>query len=163
MKFSVMSRQNARKFSFGNIPEKTIIVSITDVQSDFNHFKRQANLIGVCDVKFDDVERGEENCITKQDAQKILAFVNRYKDVVEHIIVHCEAGVSRSAGVCAALMHILTGNDMAIFDNPRFTPNMTCYRMVMNEYYEKLNEEEIAEKEAHNLDVWKKENDVEER
>ena len=39
MKFSVMSRENAKKFSFGKIDKKTVIISITDVDSEYNKFK----------------------------------------------------------------------------------------------------------------------------
>ena len=75
-KFTVMSRSAAKKFSYGNIPEKTVIISITDVGSEDNRFNRQSNLVDVCRVKFDDVEKGEPNCITKSDAQKIMNFMN---------------------------------------------------------------------------------------
>ena len=165
MKFTVLSRTKAKKFSFSDIKEKTIIISITDMGSNDNIFNRQQNLLDVCRVKFDDVEKGEENCITENDARKILNFVERYKNKVSHIVVHCEAGVSRSAGVCAALMYILNGSDMEIFDNPKFCPNMTCYRTVLNEYFKEIDEKEIKGKEEHNIEVWKKENglDDEER
>lgn len=166
-KFTVMSRAEARKTSFKQMKEKTIIVSITDVVSEKNRFNRQSNLIGVCDVKFDDVEKGGENCITKNDAMKIIDFIDRFYSEADHIIVHCEAGVSRSAGACAAIMLMYDGNDMPIFENPKFCPNMTVYRTIIEAFQEKRGipmrsafEEEIIEKEKINIEVWKKENDI---
>ena len=52
--------------------------------------------------------------MTIQDAEKILNFVKGYPGP-EDILVHCGAGVSRSAGVAAALSLILNGSDWEIF------------------------------------------------
>lgn len=163
-KFTVMSRSAARKFSFGDIPEKTIIISITDVNSEYNRFNHQSNLVDVCHVKFDDVEKGEENCITKSDAQKIVDFMKKYDDI-QNVIVHCEAGVSRSAGCCAALMLAYNGSDMEIFSNAKYCPNMTVYRLVLNTFMGVddtwvFPEEETTEKEGMNLALWREANDI---
>ena len=69
-----------------------------------------------------------------EDAKKICEAVNEMKDFVTQIIVHCEAGVSRSAGVAAAIGKYLNGDDMFIFGAPRFSPNITCYRKVLNTF-----------------------------
>lgn len=164
-KFTVMSRNAARRFSFGNIEEKTIIISITDVCSENNRFHPNPNIVGICEVKFDDVEKGEQFCITKKDAEKIVNFVRKNEDV-DNIIVHCEAGVSRSAGCCAAIMLVYNGSDMEIFSNPRFCPNMTVYRTVLNAFMGEDNgwifpEEEATEKEKISIENWKKANDIE--
>ena len=66
----------------------------------------------------------------KEDAEKIKQFVEAHKE--DSIIVHCDAGVSRSAGIAAALMKFYNGDDTPIFDNPRYCPNMLCYRTMLN-------------------------------
>ena len=88
-----------------------------------------------CKVKFDDVERGAANCITEADALKIVSFVAEEEKCIDKLIVHCEAGVSRSAGVAAAIMKALYDDDRPVFNNPRYVPNMTCYRTVLNVFY----------------------------
>lgn len=164
-RFTVMSRKDASKYSFGAINEKTIIVSITDVGSRDNTFGKNSNIVGICRVKFDDVEKGEKNCITSADAKKILTFMERHKDI-NNVIVHCEAGISRSAGACAALMLIYTGSDMDIFMTARFTPNMTVYRTILNEYHGISDtwtfpeEGEITKREEINLALWKQLNEI---
>ena len=162
-KFTVMSRKDASKYSFGSVDEKTIIVSITDVNSRDNTFGKNPNIVGICRVKFDDVEIGEQNCIQQSDARKIIDFMERHKDI-NNVIVHCEAGISRSAGACAALMLIYTGSDMDIFTTARFSPNMTVYRTILNEYHG-INagwsfptDGEITKREELNLHLWKIEN-----
>lgn len=162
MKFEVLSREKARKMSFKQDIEDCIIVSITDVDSQFNRFNDNPHIKGICHIKFDDVDFGEENCISNEDGQSIIAFVNKYINSVDKIIVHCEAGVSRSAGVCAALMQIINGSDMEIFDNPKFCPNMSCYRTIMETYYGSYDKEAADEKIRHNIHIWRIANDLEE-
>ena len=160
MIFKVMSRRNASKYTFS--PEcifDCIIVSITDVGSSPNNFNEENKYVkAILPLQFDDVDYGQKNCITSEDARMIIDFVSKWINKVNLVIVHCEAGISRSAGVCAALMKIFNGNDFEIFDNLRYAPNMTCYREVLNEYFGKFNENEAKEKYQHNINIWKKAN-----
>lgn len=135
MVFKVLSRSGAIAYSFKKEIPKTAIISISDSYDSWPHFNKNQNILRVLYLKFDDVEKGEPNCITSEDAKKIAKFVNSLNKNTEQIIVHCGAGVSRSAGVCAAIMKYLTGDDSEIFDNPKYCPNMTCYRTVLNEFY----------------------------
>ena len=155
MEFEVMSREKARKMSFNpNIPD-CIIISITDTHSDRNHFAQNPHIRAVLNLKFDDVDFGENDCICSNDGIKIIDFVNKHLNHVDKIVVHCEAGVSRSAGVCAALMLIVNGDDSPIFDSARFCPNMSCYRTVLETYYGSYNKEAADEKIARNIKIWR--------
>lgn len=154
-----MSRKEASDFSFTNFQERTIIISINSCDELFNAFNmNNPNLTDILFLRFDDVEAGEINQMTKSDAEKIISFVNKYVDKVDQIIVHCGAGVSRSAGIAAALMLIINNNDSPIFDNPKFCPNRHCYRTLLNTFFGSFNEEEIEEKFRHNIEVWRREN-----
>ena len=155
MKMMVMSRSDARRYSFKDIP-KTIIISIASIDENRNKFADNDNIVDILYLFFDDVEKNEPNHITVDDANKIIAFINKYKDSDVELIVHCGAGVSRSAGVCAAIMKIVNDNDFPIFDNPRFCPNMTCYRTILETYFGAYDEEAAAANEQHNIDIWTK-------
>lgn len=154
MNISVMSRNAAKKVSYKGFDKKTIIISITDVGSKLNTFKKQNLLLDVLHVQFDDVESGEKNCISSSDAEKIIGFVNRYLNDAEECIVHCEAGISRSAGIAAALLYILTGTDSQIFDNNKYCPNRTCYSSILNKYYGSYSEAEIDLKFKAHFEKW---------
>ena len=66
----------------------------------------------------------------KELAKQILDFVHHYALEVNLIVVHCEAGISRSAGVASALSLIYNGEDQYYFDN--YLPNMLVYRKIIN-------------------------------
>ena len=63
-------------------------------------------------------------------ADKILEFVSTYALDIDLIVVHCEAGISRSAGCAAALSLIYNKEDQYYFDN--YLPNMLVYRKIIN-------------------------------
>ena len=135
VKFTVMSREQAKDYTYSQQEKQSyIIISINDVQSLPNMFKADSMLKGACFVYFNDVDHGS-TAMKKQDAKKILKFVDEHIFDISEIIVHCGAGISRSAGVCAALMKILTLCDSQIFDSPKYKPNMHCYSEVLNAYF----------------------------
>ena len=165
----ILNRKEAKKFSYESHDFKTAIISITDTdKADVIFDKNETNGIrAVLRLKFDDVERDykNEHCITKEDAENIVKFVNKNKNKVDEFIVHCEAGVSRSAGVGAAIMKALNGDDWDVFKNPLKCPNMKCYRTVLNAfidagYFDEDPMEEIKFKEETNIAKWKEFNEI---
>ena len=165
----ILNRKEAKKFSYESHDFKTAIISITDTdKADVVFEKNEVNGIrAILRLKFDDVERDykNEHCITKEDAENIVKFVNKNKNKVDKFIVHCEAGVSRSAGVGAAIMKALNGDDWDVFKNPLKCPNMKCYRTVLNAfadagYFDEDPMEEIKFKEETNIAKWKEFNEI---
>lgn len=155
----VMSRQQAREFSSTDFQEKTIIISINEVFGPLAAFDRHnPNLVDVLSLRFSDVESDEPDHMAEEDAKQVIQFINKYINSVDQIVVHCGAGISRSAGVAAALMLIINGDDSLIFDNPKFCPNRCCYRTVLNTFFGSYSEEAIEEKFRHNIEIWRKEN-----
>ena len=156
MDIVIMNRTNARKESFKRNRPDTAIISITDHILPFNTFANARWIKSVLKLKFDDVTEGSSFgfCITDEDAAAILAFVLNVKDTVQRLIVHCEAGVSRSAGVAAAIMKVLYGDDMPIFNNTQYCPNMTCYKKVLLAFTGAVDEEDLRNKERLNRKLW---------
>ena len=160
MKFQVMSRANARKHSFDPAIDKCVIISINDTFIEANKFNNNPKIKSVCSLFFNDVEGRETGHMVREDADKIIEFVNNNLNDVDEIIVHCGAGVSRSAGVCAALMLILTGDDSAIFNDNRYRPNMHCYRLVLESYFGHYNKKAIDESLRRKIIEWRKLNEL---
>lgn len=69
----------------------------------------------------------------KKHAKKVISIYERNKDKADIVAIHCDAGMSRSPGIAAALQKIHTGNDFLWFNTK--TPNMLVYRTIMEEYY----------------------------
>lgn len=65
-----------------------------------------------------------------QDAERILAFADQHRHAVSCIVVHCEAGASRSPGVGAALCTLLGGDDAHFFAN--YAPNRYVRRELLD-------------------------------
>lgn len=99
----------------------------------------------VIHLVFDDVETDcmpENPPINEGQARAIVKFcMKNIDDDVDQIIVHCDAGVSRSAGVAAAITKWYYNEDEQFFNNSQYVPNMRCYRYVLNAFVETLPEE----------------------
>jgi protein-tyrosine phosphatase len=137
----VMSRNKATEFSFEAHNKRIAVISISDTDKESPEFSDDSKngIFQRLRLHFDDVEIDDENCITDEQASEISDFVFKVRDEADKIVVHCEAGISRSAGVAAAIMKYLNGDDWGVFDNPRYCPNNTCYRKVLNALYENEN------------------------
>jgi len=130
-----------------DLPEH-IIISITDPDSDPATIPWNAACLGILRLAFWDIvdidrlmadkepdaEYFKKNLMTKEIAQQIHAFVHatlKNHPDLPMIICHCEAGISRSAGVAAALSKLLTGDDEFYFK--RYRPNSVVYKHVLKE------------------------------
>lgn len=167
MQFKVMSYKDCVNYSEYQHDESSIVISIRDsCEIKRPYFIKRGNGIkGQLSLFFDDIQpykgmqywKKDEGLIienytnsdgfayesrifqlmTKEDAKKIIQFVERWYNDVDLIIVHCNAGISRSSGVCAGIMKCFTGDDSQIYDNPYYHPNTLCYNLILEEYYKK--------------------------
>ena len=109
-----------------------VIISIRSIGDDYLQFNPDNHSIKeVLTVEFNDVEEGKY-AISQFTAELIADFTKKYWDNIDQIVVHCDGGVSRSAGCAAAILKYFTGDDSEIFDDKNFYPNMLVYRRVFN-------------------------------
>lgn len=66
-------------------------------------------------------------------ASAILDFVAAHRSRCQVVICQCEGGLSRSAGVAAALAHVL-GEDEGRFWRGRYRPNSLVYDTILAEH-----------------------------
>jgi predicted protein tyrosine phosphatase len=110
-----------------HLKEPHIIISIFSDSEEYRaKFKENKNRLGLLFLEFYDIARkvihlklGELNPISDKQAKEIVDFVHKFKEV-ERILVNCEAGVSRSAGVVLALEQILNNRDL------RYSSDFNC-------------------------------------
>lgn len=124
----IMSRNEAKQYSaHKNIPD-SVIISIYSTGDIPCRFFANEHIKAVGKWCFDDL--ANEQGISIEQAKQIADFVKRHKDI-HTMVVHCDAGISRSAGIAAAIAAWAFGNDSQIFDDPQYIPNMRCYRFMV--------------------------------
>ena len=108
------------------------VISITPKNCSDADLKKSKNKTSVLRLKFDDVESGK-NALTDDQALEIKNFVlENLQKGIHSCIIHCTMGMSRSAGIGAALSKVINGDDSLFFKY--YMPNMRCYRKVFNAF-----------------------------
>ena len=151
----VMSRALAMQASY-DIDDRTVIVSISDMGQDWPEFADNPYIEDILFLNFDDVENEETGGMSQDDAIEILDFISQYAEQPLDIIVHCGAGKSRSAGTAAAIMLLLYGDDSDIFGSARYTPNMHCYRTVLDAAGFGYSDDDVYDKEETQRELWER-------
>ena len=157
MNIIVLNRETAIK-EVRNLTAPAAVISISTVGDTAPMFNEHPGVM-VFYTFFDDVDEGDKfyHPITDRQANDIADFARGLTDI-DTLVVHCDAGVSRSAAVAAAIGKYFTGDDMFIFGRPRFTPNRTVYRKVLTALFEReLSDDEkfdLKRKEYWNQKVW---------
>lgn len=122
MYFNVINRSLASKPETYNVIEVPyLVISISSHEEPTIAIPSNDNCVDKLFLKFDDKSYATQETLAHyvgtaypmktEDAKKILEFVLKYKDDVNDIIVHCEAGISRSPAVAIALSEILNGKE----------------------------------------------------
>lgn len=138
MKVEVMNRSTAEARSEIERHEDKIVISIytpTDTPAAID--RNNPTIIDVLQLAFVDSDDTDKDrfdwtwIFSYQQAYKIFKFIEKWKDKVDRIWIHCDGGVSRSAGVGAAILKAYTNDDSQIFGNPNYYPNMLVYRRTL--------------------------------
>ena len=139
MNIKVMPRGDCVRCCHKPHNEKSIIVSINTPWACYETaplVNKENNVLSILRLWFDDVDEKSTNSMNADHARAIADFVDRFSDIDDlTVIVHCDAGVSRSAGVAAALSEYYNGDDSYFFDSGIYRPNMLCYRTMMDELH----------------------------
>ena len=141
-KIFIKNRCQAHRESYGQIGT-TAIISINTPGDSANTFCKTNSIRKVLTLFFSDIGvRDTEGVpMSKEDALKIAEFVKWLKTTdTKELWVHCDAGVSRSAAVGAAILKYLTGDDSAIYNNPNYYPNPDVYSLTLKALYGDLEE-----------------------
>lgn len=132
-KFINLGRSQAENFTY---QENWACISIISPEGEDTNFVCP-NLFAVIRLKFHDIDYIDNgidglNMITDEQALDIVKFVDLYYNKVPLIVVHCEAGISRSAAVAAALTNLYQESDSHFFRF--FFPNMAVYSAIRKAY-----------------------------
>ena len=142
MEITAMSRAAAMRYCGQKHSVSAAIISISDpnmVYTTSPYCTPENRVTDILPLSFCDADRpgkdvyGNEtdgsDLMSDEDARIVALFVQRHLD--DRIIVHCDAGISRSAGVAAAISKHFTGDDSEFFCSGQYRPNMWCYRKTL--------------------------------
>lgn len=146
MLVKVMSRAQAERFATQRHGKTSAIVSIRstwDRELPRLPINDKNKIRAVCPIAADDTDAfvnarygiAVDNGLMSASAARAIAnFCEKWHDQVDMLIVHCDGGVSRSAGVAAAILRWFTGDDSDIFRSRSKYPNMWCYTRVLDAF-----------------------------
>ena len=95
------------------------------------------NRIATLSLEFHDLDKPYKDykLFSEEDAYSIFEFLKQNKEIRD-VVIHCDAGISRSPAIAAALTKIFNGDDSKYFKE--YLPNMLAYK-IMIDVWGKLN------------------------
>lgn len=152
MKIMVMDRKDVQVVDMFS-PHIFISIQDPNNRKTFPGVGRNSSTLDVLEVNVHDTTRAdniprilmgipedqEVIVFGQQEAIDVLNFVAKYADQAEYLIVHCDAGFSRSPAVAAAISKIYNGEDHEYFK--RYSPNQKVYSEILRAFYLGLDED----------------------
>lgn len=156
MIIKIFSRHQAVKQSYTDFDGSKIIISISNPFEEKAKFNRNnISIKSVLYLSFYDIDEktkrifGGYESMSPIDAVLIRDFVLKWENFVDEIWVQCEMGISRSAGISAAISEHFELDSNDILNNSNYYPNMLCYNLTKETFSKK--EVAIWETQKKNL------------
>ena len=134
--------------------EKTAAILCSSYEIDIKKLEKFPNKLV---LYFDDVCEVRGNAFNKELATKIKLFVSNLSSEITDMYICCDSGESRSSAICAALMKLQKQDEMEIWKNPYFHPNVFVYRLLCNELAIKASRLGLVYREYVNKNALRKE------
>lgn len=135
----VRSRKWAKEF----VSDKPwAAISISTEKGDFPELKTE-NRVGLLRLSFWDIsnpsfmqiETFDNKLFSKKQAKYILDFVAEVWPIADTLLVHCEAGLSRSPAIAAAISNIYLGDGTENDYFSRYMPNNFVFKTLIEVHY----------------------------
>lgn len=138
-KIIVLSRQWAKKYK---CDKPWAAISVSTASGDFPELSSD-NRLGLLRLQFWDISNPSQRQLEAEDpklfsrdqAKQVIDFVNQHWDSIDTLLVHCEAGLSRSPAIAAAIISIKYGEGADEEWFYKFNPNYHVYQSIINEHY----------------------------
>ena len=106
-------------------------ISIANTADEFAAIS-EANRVTLLQLAFRDIARPHPDHIAFSDdhAHEILDLVSHFWDDIETLMIHCDAGISRSSATAAAIARLKFGDGSEFFEPP-YEPNPRVYQVLL--------------------------------
>lgn len=113
------------------LPIPYIVISMSDPGQPDVEFAADPFRKDVLRLSFYDLVSPKEGfaSYTIEEATRVWEFVDKWIADIDAIVCQCEAGISRSAGLAAAISRVFNDEDSYYFKT--FLPNMLLYRTTL--------------------------------
>ncbi len=98
-------------------------------------------------LAFDDVGEGGNNAFNADLANEVRIFLDSLPDNTDTLFVCCDYGESRSAAMAAAIMRYKGADEMKVWRNPKYHPNVLVYGTLCEALGVPISHKEISERE----------------
>ena len=116
--------------------------AVLSSSSDINDAKLQG--ISYVFRQYEDLDyESPGRSFSREDAVAFADFLAAQETPIDTLYCCCDAGESRSPAVAAAVMRYLGMDDMEIWQNPRYHPNMLVFVMLTDALGAAVSDEEI--------------------
>ena len=125
-----------------DVLENKTCISITDICQ--NSIVLSPNWGGTLSLKFYDIDlKSHPQCVKKEQAIEVINFMLLvFKSGYDELIIHCHAGISRSAAFHNFFQYYIVKNQNIIDNPPKFIGNSLVYSLLV-ETYKELFEQDI--------------------
>ena len=130
MKYYICPNKRFLSFLDSLNKEKTAAILCSSYEIDVKKLEKFPNKLV---LYFDDVCEVRNNAFNKDIATKIKLFVSNLSSEITDMYICCDSGESRSSAICAALMKLQKQDEMTIWKNPYYHPNILVYKLLCNE------------------------------
>lgn len=135
MKIVVCSRAEIERLPPQEVPH--LVISITTTEHDLARLPEDGYRLDTLRLSFPDIDEPLEGMtddwlFSEAQARTIWDFVVNRSRRAQRVVVHCDAGISRSPAVAAALTEAIHGDPSELFY--RYSPNDRVYRILMRIY-----------------------------
>ena len=139
MEFFVYSRGAVERIAPHDVGH--IIISVTSSLDDQARLSPGAHCLEVVRLSFADQDAAspdhpERVVFSRDHARAIWAAIVAHRERLVRLVVHCDAGVSRSPAIAAGIARALGEDDGRFFK--RYAPNTLVYRTVIETFHDEF-------------------------
>lgn len=118
------------------------VIASTSFSNNVDFLQADNEFDDVLILLYDDTEKMGANSFTEDLAQHVKDFVDRLDNNCI-LYICCDEGVSRSSAIACAIKRYLGQNEMDIWNNPHYNPNIFVYDILCNIFGFINSEEEL--------------------